>query len=74
MNDDTNRGAGYFKALKIIDSCITEDHFEATRSYLDNYHRVFVKNSPSYADHKAALDLFQILLKKFHDKLNLNIC
>ena len=32
-----NKGPAYFKALKVIDSCITDDHFDATRSYLDNY-------------------------------------
>ena len=74
MEDDTTRGTGYFKALKVIDSCVTEDHFEATRSYLDNFHKMFVKNATSYSEHKAALDLFQVLLKKFHEKLNLSIC
>ena len=44
-----NKGAAYFKALKVIDSCISEDHFDATRDYLDNYFNVYVKNSSTFA-------------------------
>lgn len=65
-----NKGPAYFKALKVIDSCISDDHFDATRSYLDNYFNVFVKNSPNYLEHQAALELFDVLLEKFHKKLN----
>ena len=32
-----NKGPAYFKALKVIDSCTSEDHFDATREYLDNF-------------------------------------
>ena len=65
-----NKGPAYFKALKIIDSCTSEDHFEATREYLNNFFNVFVKNAGSYLEHKAALELFEILIDKFHSKLN----
>ena len=65
-----NRGAAYFKALKVIDSCNSEDHFDATRVYLDNYFNVYVKNSSNYIEHKSSLELFEVLLEKFHKKLN----
>jgi len=65
-----NKGPAYFKALKVIDSCITDDHFNATRSYLDNYFNVFVKNSTNYFEHRSALELFDALVEKFHEKLN----
>ena len=65
-----NRGAAYFKALKVIESCISEDHFDTTRAYLDNYFNVYVKNSSNYIEHKSSLELFEVLLEKFHKKLN----
>ena len=65
-----NRGASYFKALKVIDSCTSEDHFDATRNYLDNFFNVYIKNANNYLDHKAALELFEVLIDKFHSKLN----
>ena len=54
-----NRGAAYFKALKVIDSCISEDHFDTTRAYLDNYFNVYVKNSSNYIEHKSSLELLK---------------
>ena len=65
-----NKGTAYFKALKIIDSCTSEEHFDATRNYLDNFFNVHIKNASNYLEHRAALDLFDILLEKFHKKLN----
>ena len=63
-------GESYFKALRIIDSCTSDEHFNATRNYLDNFFNVHIKNASNYLEHRAALDLFDILLDKFHKKLN----
>ena len=65
-----NKGTAYFKALKIIDSCTSEEHFDATRNYLDNFFNVHIKNANNYLEHKTALDLFETLIDKFHSKLN----
>ena len=43
---------------------------QADRAYLDNYFNVYVKNSSNYIEHKSSLELFEVLLEKFHKKLN----
>ena len=30
----------YYKALKIIDSCVTEEHFKSAETYIENYRKL----------------------------------
>ena len=65
-----SKGDSYFKALKVIDSCSTQEQFFNASKFLDNYYKVHIEKVKEYSERRAALDLYEILLNKFNERFN----
>lgn len=55
----------YYKALKIIDSCETEEHFKSAETYIENYLKLMqFKANKCFSFSKTITLLYEIEIRK----------